>query len=123
MHDSKAYIERQAQAVAAIVPLEFYDALGTYEGQVFEKTFISIKNAGLGLLIIDVSLIYIDNNDQNSQSIIPDVLPMTTWPGVKCSWDPEELDRLAQNARLHSLEFDISDDIEFDSVDIRAHDD
>lgn len=123
MDDAKAYIERQAQAVAASVPWEFYDALGPYEGQAFEKTLVTIKDAGLGWLIIDVSLIYIDNNDQSRQSLILGILPMTIWPSVKCSWDPEELDSLSRNGKLQSLDFDISNDIEFDSVDINTPED
>ena len=59
MNDEMAYIERQAQLVRNIVPTKFYDALGPYEGQAFEKTFVNIKDAGLGWLIADVSLIYI----------------------------------------------------------------
>ena len=123
MNDEMAYIERQAQLVRNIVPTKFYDALGPYEGQAFEKTFVNIKDAGLGWLIADVSLIYIDNNDWHGHSPISDVLPMTTWPGVKCSWDPQELQKLSKPDKLLSLYFEIGTDIEFDSVDIDAPND
>ena len=48
---------------------------------------------------------------------------MTTWPGVKCSWDPQELQKLSKPDKLLSLHFEIGTDIEFDSVDIDAPDD
>ena len=116
MEDRELYIDQQKSAVKRLIPDVFHDALGSVELQPFEKFYFEIKDAGLGWLITDVSLIYIDGNDWGGQLPLPLDLAKVTWPNVKCTWDHQNLLGLSDSDAAHLLEFEIGTEIEFDSV-------
>lgn len=116
MEHNEAYLEQQQSNAVRLIRHVFHDALGAVDLQPFEKFYIEIKDAGLGWLTADISLIYIDGNNWSGQLPLPVELAKVIWPNVKCKWNHQIFLGLSDSEAAHLLEFEIGTDIEFDSV-------
>ena len=116
MEHNEAYLEQQQSNAVRLIPHVFHNALGAVDLQPFEKFYVEIKDAGLGWLTADISLIYLDGNNWGGQLPLPVELAKVIWPNVKCTWDHQNFLGLSDSEGAHLLEFEIGTDIEFDSV-------